>query len=125
MLDRHLDGCGECRGFAEESARFTFTLRSAALEPAHVEIDLPRRRGRVVSSAIASVGSVAAVAAAAILAFGTHSSTPGPTRSGALASGLATLATNADAMGVRQHTLPSGTPRTVASFVRGTYGIPV
>jgi anti-sigma factor RsiW len=124
LLDRHLDGCGECRTFAEEAALFTLTLRSAALEPAHVVIAVPRRRGSFVSSAVASVGSIAAVAAAAMLAFGTHNSTTAPERHGALASGLATLATNADSMGVRQHELPSGTPLLVGA-VRGTFGIPV
>jgi anti-sigma factor RsiW len=124
LLDRHLDGCGECRTFAEQAALFTLTLRSAPLEPAHVVVDVPRRRGTFVSSAVASVGSIAAVAAAAMLAFGHHGSTAAPQRHSALAAGLATLATNADSMGVRQHELPVGTPRLVGS-VRGTFGTPV
>ena len=124
LLDRHLDGCGECCGFAEESARFTLALRAAALEPAHVEVELPRRSS-FVASAIAGVGSIAAVAAAAVLAFAPHSSAPPPrvTANGALASGLTTLATNSDALGVRQHSLPRDTPRLVGE-VRGTFGLP-
>jgi hypothetical protein len=125
LLDRHLDACDPCRAFADDSAQFTLTLREAALEPAHVVVELPRRHGSVISSALAGVGSVAAVAAAAVLAFGSHPSTQTPrvTASGQLASGLATLATNADALGVRQHTLPKATPH-IAGSVRGTFGIP-
>ena len=125
LLDRHLDGCGECRAFAEESARFTLALRAAPLEPAYVAVELPRRRGTFVSSALAGVGAAAAVAAAAVFAFGSHpgSQLPRAAISGQLASGLAVLATNADAMGVRQHTMPNGTPR-VAGSVRGTFGQP-
>jgi hypothetical protein len=124
LLDRHLDTCDSCRSFADESAQFTLTLREAALEPAHVVIELPRRRGSVVSSALAGVGSVAAVAVAAILAFGSHSTqTPRLAASGQLASGLAILTTNADALGVRQHELPNATPH-IAGSVRGTFGVP-
>jgi hypothetical protein len=125
LLDRHLDGCDDCRGFAEESARFTLTLRTAALVPAHVELELPRR-GSVVSSALAGLGAVAAVAAAAVIAFAPHSSSQPPrvTANGALAGGLATLATNSDAMGVRQHKLPRSTPR-IATDVRGHFGLPI
>src|SRR4051794_6935881 len=78
LLDRHLDACDGCHRFAEESAPFTLTLREAALEPAHVVLDLPRRRGSLVSSALAGVGSVAAVAAAAVLAFSSHSASQSP-----------------------------------------------
>jgi predicted anti-sigma-YlaC factor YlaD len=125
LLDRHLDGCGECRTFAEDAALFTLTLRSAPLEPAHVVVDVPRRRRRVsVSGAVASVASVAAVVAAAMLVFAPHGSTRTPPGTTALASGLATLALNADSLGMRQHELPRGTPR-FAGAVRGTYGVPV
>lgn len=126
LLDRHLDGCTGCRAFAVESARFTLALRSAPLQPAHLALDLPRRRSTVVSSAFAGLGSVAAVAAAAVFAFGSHGSSGAPLRaaSGPLASGLATLATNSDAMGVRQHQLPRSTPR-IAGSIRGTFGTPV
>jgi predicted anti-sigma-YlaC factor YlaD len=124
LLDRHLDTCDPCHAFAEESAQFTLVLRDAALEPAHVVVELPRRRGSVVSSALAGVGSVAAVAAAAILAFGSHSSTQTPrvSTSGPFASGLAILATNAEAdvLGLRQNELPNVTHRAV----RGTFGFP-
>lgn len=127
LLDRHLDGCTDCRAFAQDSAHFTLELRSAPLLPAHVALQLPRRRSTVVSSAVAGLGSIAAVAAAAMLAFGTHGVSHAPARasSGPLASGLATLATNADALGVRQHALPSGTPARIAGSVRGTFGVPV
>lgn len=125
LLDRHLDTCGECRGFAADAARITLELRTAVLEPAHVEIALPRHRGSFVSSALAGVGAVAAVAAAAVLAFGSHpaSQTPRAATSGQLASGLAVLATNSDALGVRQHMLSNGTPR-LAGSVRGAFGQP-
>jgi hypothetical protein len=125
LLDRHLDGCDSCRAFADESIQFTLALREAALEPAHVVVELPRRHGSVISSALAGVGSVAAVAAAAIIAFGSHPSSPAPraSASGQLASGLAILATNADALGARQHTLPKATPY-IAGSVRGTFGVP-
>lgn len=125
LLDRHLDGCGSCRAFAEESARFTLALREAALEPAHVDLELPRRHGLAVSNALAGVGSVAAIAAAAIIAFGSQASSQVPrvTASGQLVSGLAILATDADALGARQHTLPKATPY-IAGSVRGTFGVP-
>ena len=125
LLDRHLDACDACRGFAADAARFTLELRTTVLEPAHVEVVLPQRRGSFVSSALAGVGAAAAVAAAAVLAFGSHpgSQSPRAAISGQLASGLAVLATNSDALGVRQHMLPSGTPR-VAGSVRGTFGQP-
>jgi hypothetical protein len=124
LLDRHLDGCTDCHRFAEESAQFTLALRAAALEPAVVDVELPRR-GSVVSSAIAGIGSIAAVAAAAVLAFSPQSASKPPrvTADGVLASGLATLATNSDALGVRQHSLPRDTPHLVGE-VRGTFGVP-
>ncbi|HEV2591520.1 MAG TPA: zf-HC2 domain-containing protein [Gaiellaceae bacterium] len=126
LLDRHLDACGECHAFADDAALLTLQLRAAPLEPAHVTVALPRRGGSLVSSALAGVGAAAAVAAAAVLAFGAHSGsrTPRVTSSGQLASGLAVLTTNADALGVPQHELPKASPRIVTS-VRGTFGIPV
>lgn len=125
LLDRHLDACDPCRSFAQDSARFTLALRDAALEPAHVAVELPRRRGSLVSSAVAGLGAVAAVAAAAIVAFGPSTSSPSPRADrGTLASGLALLATNSDALGARQHALPKTSPARVAGSVRGTFDLP-
>lgn len=125
LLDRHLDGCDPCRLFAEESARFTLMLRDAPLVPARVEVELPRRRGSLVSSAVAGLGAVAAVAAAAVVAFSPHNTASSPRAdSGTLASGLAVLATNSDALGARQHALPKTTPSRVVGPVRGAFDLP-
>jgi ferric-dicitrate binding protein FerR (iron transport regulator) len=125
LLDRHLDACGECHSFAEGAAQLTVQLRAAPLEPAHLAITLPRRRS-VIPSAIAGIGAAAAVAAAAVLAFGSHSGARAPhvAASHELVSGLAVLTTNADAIGVPQHELPKSSTR-FATSVRGTFGLPI
>lgn len=74
LLDAHLRGCDECRGFESDVLAATAELRAAPLEPLPrpVRLELGRRRLRV-----AQVGSVAAVAATVVAALGLGQSLQG------------------------------------------------
>lgn len=92
LLDRHLAGCAECRGFEVDVTAHTSLLRAAPLETPVARVVLPERgrRGRLV--ALQGVGTMAAALAAALtLVSGGLRSTP-PAQGAAAPGGLAVAA---------------------------------
>lgn len=72
LLEAHLAGCAECRGFEQRIGALTGQLRTAELVRLENPIALPKRPARFGAIRIASAS---AVAAAALLVFGVLSLT--------------------------------------------------
>ncbi|HZU20600.1 MAG TPA: zf-HC2 domain-containing protein [Gaiellaceae bacterium] len=125
LLDQHVGRCADCRVFKAEASAHTALLRSAAHEPLAVPVALPER-SRPTRRVLTAAGSVAASAAAAVLAL--HGLTAHPAnrsavrvRTVARPAALAVLAVDASTLGVRRN-LRGGQPD--GTIVRGTYGQP-
>jgi predicted anti-sigma-YlaC factor YlaD len=125
LLDQHVRRCTECRGFSVDAAAQTALLRAAAHEPLAVPVRLPERTHGA-RRALTGLVSVAAAAAAAVVALhgvGSHSGTTSAARVRTVAhpAALAVLAIDANTLGVRRQVRGS---RPDSPIVRGTYGQP-
>lgn len=79
LLRAHLARCASCSAYAETVTHATAELRRAPFVPLAAQVELPRRRGRVLPlRAIQAASATAALAAAVGLGalLGAHSSQP-------------------------------------------------
>ena len=79
LLRAHLDRCPSCWTYAETVAHATAELRRAPLVPLAAQVELPRRRGRVLPLRAIQAASATAALAAAVgfgALLGAHSSQP-------------------------------------------------
>jgi predicted anti-sigma-YlaC factor YlaD len=95
LLRAHLDRCASCSAYAERVTHATAELRRAPLVPLAAQVELPRRRSRVLPLRAIQVASATAALAAAVglgAVLGAHSSHPSSSLSVRASAGAEAIA---------------------------------
>jgi predicted anti-sigma-YlaC factor YlaD len=98
-LEAHLDGCAECRAYADEIAQLAHHLRFAALEQVPAPVFVPSRRRPLVSVQVAAAALLVVVATGSSFAVGRLLGSHGSARPSATLGTTVSLAQRAQLPG--------------------------